>query len=79
MSLNEITKQSYTNVEIEIHNVDDLKKLYEAIKEKGDAKIKISIKDESKDYLFELKEKRKFDYQKLKNLNKEQYIKKINI
>tara|TARA_Y100000590_G_scaffold140121_1_gene160660 strand:- start:9797 stop:13219 length:3423 start_codon:yes stop_codon:yes gene_type:complete len=79
MSLNDITKQSYTNVEIEIRNVDDLKKLYEAIKEKGDAKIKISIKNESKDYIFELKEKRKFDYQTLKNLNKEQYIKKINI
>jgi len=79
ISLDEITKQSYTNVQIEIHNVDDLKKLYEAIKEKGDSKIKISIKNESKNYLFELKEKRKFDYQTLKNLNKEQYIKKINI
>ena len=69
----------YTNVEIEIHNADDLKKLYEAIKEKGEAKIKISIKNESKNYLFELNEKRKFDYQTLKNLNKEQYIKKISI
>jgi len=78
-SLNEITKKNYTNVEIEIHNADDLKKLYEVIKEKGDSKIMISIKNESKNYLFELKEKRKFDYETLKNLKKEQYIKKISL
>ena len=74
-----IIKQSYTNVEIEIYNADDLKKLYEAIKQKGGSKIKISIKNENKNYLFELKDKRKFDHQTLKNLNKEQYIKKINV
>jgi len=79
MSLEEIAKKSYTNVEIEIHNASDLKKLYEVIKEKGNSKIKISIKNENKNYLFELKDKRKFDYETLKNLNKEQYIKKINI
>jgi len=39
----------------------------------------ISIKNESKNYLFELKEKRKFDYETLKNLKKEQYIKKISL
>ena len=79
VNLQTIIKQSYTNVEIEIHNSDDLEKLYEAIKQKGDSKIKISIKNENKNYLFELKEKRKFDHQTLKNLNKEQYIKKINV
>ena len=75
VNLETIIKQSYTNVEIEIYNADDLKKLYEAIKQKGDSKIKISIKNENKNYLFELKEKRKFDHQTLKNLNKELYIK----
>ena len=40
---------------------------------------KISVKKEDKDYLFELKDKRKFDYETLKYLNKEHYIKKINI
>ena len=29
-----------------MHNIDDLSKLYEAIKEKGDSKIKISIRKE---------------------------------
>ena len=79
ISLEQITKQTYTNVEIEIHNADDLKKLYEIINEKGNSKIKISIQNENKNYLFELKDKRKFDYQTLKHLNKERFIKKINV
>jgi hypothetical protein len=32
-----------------------------------------------KNYLFELKDKRKFDYETLKDLNKEQFIKKIRV
>ena len=79
MSLDKITKLNYVNVEIEMHNEDDLSKLYEAIKEKGDSKIKISIRKENKNYLFELKDKRKFDYQTLRHLNKERYIKKIRV
>jgi len=78
-SLDKITNFSYTNVEIQMSNADDLDKLYEAIKEKGNSKIKISIVNDNKNYLFELKDKRKFDYETLKHLNKERYIKKINL
>ena len=56
-----------------------MKKLYEVIKNKGNSKIKISIEDKQKNYLFELKDKRKFDYETLKYLNKVDYIKKINL
>ena len=77
--INDITKPTYTNVYIEIDKTDSLDKLYQSIKEKGNSRIKISIKEKKKNYLFELKEKRKFDYQTLKNLNKEQFIKKITI
>jgi hypothetical protein len=79
VSLKEITKMGYNDVYIEINESDNLKKLYEAIKEKGNAKIKISINDKNKNYLFELKDKRKFDYETLKHLNKERYIKKIRV
>ena len=79
MSLDKIIKLNYNDVRIEINDEEGLKKLYEAIKEKGDSKIKISIKNENKNYLFELKEKRKFDYEILKHLNKERYIKKISV
>ena len=78
-SLDEITKQSYNDVYIEIDKAENLKKLYETIKEKGNSKIKISFNNEDKNYLFELKDKRKFDYETLKSLNREQYIKKISV
>jgi len=79
ISLDKIIKQNYTNVEIEINDSEDLNKLYEAIKEKGDSLIKISLKDKGKNYLSELKDKRKFDFETYKYLNKEHYIKKISI
>ena len=79
VSLEEITKKSYNNVHIEINTPDSLQKLYEIIKEKGEAKIKILFKKDEKNYLFELKDKRKFNYATLKHLNKEHYIKKISV
>ena len=78
-TLDKITKTNYETVEIQMKNAEDLEKLYEAIKEKGSSKIKISIKKADKDYLFELKDKRKFDFETLKSLNKEQFIKKITV
>ena len=79
MSLDKIIKLNYNNVQIEINDEENLKTLYEAIKERGDSKIKISINKENKNYLFELNDKRKFDYEILKLLNKERYIKKISV
>ena len=79
VSLNEATKQNFNNVLIEMNSSQSLDKLYEIIKDKGETKIKISISEEEKEYLFELKDKRKFDYETLKNLNKEQFIKKIRV
>ena len=78
-SLNESTKLNYSNVKIQLCNAADLDKLYAVIKDKGNSKIKISIENKNKNYLFELKDKRKFDYETLKQLNKEHYIKKINL
>ena len=78
-SLDEATKLNYNNVEIQVRKAEDLEKLYKVIKDKGNSKIKISIEDNNKNYLFELKDRRKFDYETLKYLNKEHYIKKINL
>ena len=79
ISLEEIIKKNYTDVEIELINSESLKNLSEIIKEKGNSRIKIFIRNEDKNYSFELKDKRKFDYETLKSLNKEPYIKKINV
>ena len=78
-NLDEIINQNYSDVHIELKNTDSLKKLYENIKKAGSSKIKITINNGDKNYLFELKEKRKFDYEMLKTLNKEDYIKKISV
>jgi len=79
VNLDDVVKKNYNNVHIELKTIESLQQLYEKIKEKGESKIKISIEKEDKNYLFELKEKRKFDYETLKNLNKEHYIKKIRL
>ena len=79
INLEEIININYSNVLIELDAVDNLNALYESIKQKGDSKIKISINKEDKNYLFELKDKRKFDYKTLKFLNREHYIKKIRV
>jgi len=78
-SLDEITKINYNNVQIEVDTSDNLQRLYENIKERGNSKIKIFIKQDDKSYLFELKDKRKFDYETLKHLNNKPYIKKISV
>ena len=78
-SLDKVNRHSYNNVNIEIYDTKDLDKLNQIIKEKGNSKIKIIFNKENKNYLFELKDKRKFDYETYKYLNKEHYIKKISI
>ena len=49
------------------------------LKKKEILKLKFLLMIKVKNYLFELKDKRKFDYETLKNLNKERYIKKIRV
>ena len=78
-SLEETTKKEYENVFIEIDGVDNLKKLYKTISETGNSKISIKISQKDSNYLFELKNKRKFDYDMLKYLNNEHYIKVIRV
>ena len=79
INLDEVTKQDYENVHIEMNDMNALKSLYEVIKEKGNSKIKITVNEKNCNYLFELTSKRKFDYETLKYLNKERYIKVIRV
>jgi len=79
VSLEDVTKLNYNHVHIEIDKIDNLDKLYETIKEKGDSNINILVNGKDKNYLFKLKDRRKFDYEMLKDLNKEQFIKKIRV
>ena len=77
--LEDLTKQHYSNVHIEIDKSNNLNELYKVINKKGNSLIQISIKEGKKNYQFKLKEKRKFDHEILNILNKEHYIKKISV
>ena len=77
--IEEVTNKNYNQVLIEIDKSNNLDNLYKMINEKGDSVIKISILEGNKNYLFELKDKRKFDNKIFTLLNKEHYIKKISV
>ena len=79
VNVNDLVNKNYKEVYIEIDKSENIKKLSETINEKGSSKIQIFINETNKQYLFELKDKRKFNFETLKNLNKEQYIKKIRV
>ena len=79
VNVNDLVNKNYKEVYIEIDKSENIKKLSETINEKCSSKIQIFIKETNKQYLFELKDKRKFNFETLKNLNKEQYIKKIRV
>ena len=79
MNFKDLIQKTYNEVYIEIDKSDNLQKLSDTINEKGTSKIQISINETNKKYLFELKNRRKFNYETLKILNKEHYITKISV
>ena len=79
VNFKDLIQKNYNEVYIEIDKSDNLQKLSDTINEKGVSKIQISISEANKKYLFDLKNRRKFNYEMLKSLNKEHYIKKIRV
>ena len=77
--MTEIEQKNYEDVYIELEKSENFKKISSVIKESGGAKIKILIKDKKKNYSFELKGKRRFDYNTFKTLKKEPFVRKITI
>ncbi len=78
VSLNEIFKQSIPNITFEIEKLENLKNFSNLISEKGDTDVKIVVKNNSKNLIFELSKKRKINPEILKSLKNEPYLKKIN-
>ena len=66
-------------LEVEIEEVDNLKKLKDLISERGDTNVKIVVQYNSKNLIFELSEKRKINPEILKSLKNEPYLKRINL
>ena len=79
MNLGEIFKQSIPKITFEIKEIENLKKLKDLISEKGNTNVKIVVKNNSKNLIFELSKKRKINTETLKSLKNEPYLKRINL
>ena len=79
VSLNEISSQSIPKITFEIEKLENLRNFSYLISEEGNTNVKIIIKNNSKNLIFELSEKRKINPEILKSLKNEPYLKRINI
>jgi len=79
VSLNEIFKQSIPNITFEIERLENLKDFSNLISKKGNSNVKIVVKNNSKNLIFELSEKREINAEILKSLKNKPYLKGINI
>ena len=78
ISLKEFSNKSFSNIVLEISNYDNLEKLSHLIETKGETNVKIKVKSDNKDLVFELADKRKINKDILKILKKEPYLKRIS-
>jgi len=78
ISLNEINSQSIPKITFEIEKFENLRNFSNLISEEGNTNVKIIIKNNSKNLIFELSKKRKINPKILKSLKNEPYLKRIN-
>ena len=78
ISLNDFTNKKYDKVTIEIKNQSKLDELQKLLREDGETKIQIKIKETSKIYTFELKNLRKFNVGTFNHIKDKEYIEKIS-
>ena len=57
---------------------EKLKELNELLKDKGETKINVILKDSNKNYSFELEKTRKFDFNLFSLIKNKEYVKKIS-
>ena len=55
-----------------------LKELNELLKSAGETKINVVLRENSKNYLFELEKNRKFDFSLFSLIKNKEYVKKIS-
>jgi DNA polymerase-3 subunit alpha len=79
LSLNEIYNQSIPIITFEIEKLENLKNVSNLISEEDNTNVKIIIKNNSENLVFELSKKRKINLEILKSLKNKPYLKIINI
>jgi len=78
VDLSELVNQTYKSVSIELNDKKMLKDLNELLESTGETKINIVLKENNKNYLFELEKSRKFDFSLFSLIKNKEYVKKIS-
>jgi DNA polymerase III subunit alpha len=78
VDLSDLVNKTYENVLIELSDKKKLKELNELLHKTGETKINVILKNNSKNYKFELKLARKFDFNLFSLIKNKEYVKKIS-
>ena len=78
VEINELINTVHEKVTIEIKDKSNFNQLKDLLKEMGKTKVAIKISDQSKNYIFELKNPRKFNFQTFSSIKDKEFIKKIS-
>jgi DNA polymerase-3 subunit alpha len=77
VDLSDLVNKTYESVSIELKSREKLKELNELLKNNGKTKINVILKDNNKNYSFELEKTRKFDFNLFGVIKNKEYVKKI--
>ena len=78
VDLSDLVNKPYESVSIELNNKEKLQELNELLKNNGETKINIILRDSDKNYSFELEKSRRFDFNLFGLIKNKEYVKKIS-
>jgi DNA polymerase-3 subunit alpha len=78
VDLSDLVNKPYESVSIELNSRDKLQELNELLKNNGETKINVILRDDNKNYSFELEKNRKFDFSLFSLIRNKEYVKKIS-
>ena len=78
VDLADLVNKTYESVSIELNDKKMLRDLNDLLKNSGETKINVVLKEKNKNYLFELEKSRKFDFNLFNLIKNKEYVKKIS-
>ena len=78
IDLSDLVNKTYEKVSIELNDKKMLKDLNELLKSTGETKINVILKENNKNYFFELEKSRKFNFSLYSLVKNKEYVKKIS-
>jgi DNA polymerase III subunit alpha len=78
VNLSELVNKTYESVSIELNDKKMLNELNQLLNKTGETKINVVLRENSKNYKFELDQARKFDFNLFSLIKNKHYVKKIS-